>query len=461
MYFNWAEDEPSPQTNENYVHIYAKSNSYEIHIGEWNNTVSYCDGEHSFYSASNCGFICEWDIISNENIHAITPNNWKRIIFDKELDPNNGADTDNDSLPDWQEVNNELLVSNKDGGYDFPTLAELLTASTFNYICLNLKKCSPYEYAKLIKNLSEIKVVPIISDPTKMDSEGDGLLDGMHQYYNDKVMLPVDPHPLSYDGPEGVWNAQKKVVERHDISTEYGSDNDGENKLMNSMAENADIWVDILLKNNKILNKNLLNFIRKYFKGFAESETSTKAGADFLDFIYDKQNVAYHSQVDTWQKAFGYNDIYDKVFEDGSYMLRDKKIFSYNGNEYILWSWKGDYWNLQSGAETGLYVYNRTVNEVKHYDVVDFNLPMTLSLYNMHDGYTENIFSWVPDEPQWWITGFNPDFTEPDPNIMVAVVSINFTGYEEMYEAAKSNFLKQSHEGLIFDDKYNTIWMVW
>lgn len=30
---------------------------------------------------------------------------------------------------------------------------------------------------------------------------------------------------------------------------------------------------------------------------------------------------------------------------------------------YSLWTWKGDYWNLQSGAEVGLYVYNNEVTE--------------------------------------------------------------------------------------------------
>ncbi len=27
----------------------------------------------------------------------------------------------------------------------------------------------------------------------------------------------------------------------------------------------------------------------------------------------------------------------------------------------------------------------------------------------------ESIFNWAPIEDQWWVTGFNPDFTKPDP----------------------------------------------
>ena len=70
-------------------------------------------------------------------------------------------------------------------------------------------------------------------------------------------------------------------------------------------------------------------------------------------------------------------------------MLPLKFNFSYGGKEHVLWAWKGDYWNLGSGTEVGLYSYNRTVDGTDHYDVVDFELPMTINLYNY---YSKNIF---------------------------------------------------------------------
>lgn len=109
----------------------------------------------------------------------------------------------------------------------------------------------------------------------------------------------------------------------------------------------------------------------------------------------------------------------------------------------------------------GLYVYNRTVNGVKHYDVIDFNLPMTLSLYRLDDGFSENIFSWVPNENQWWITGFNPDYTEPSPHLMVTIGSVDFTGYEEMYENFKETYKQEKNANFIFDDDYHTVWILW
>jgi len=65
-------------------------------------------------------------------------------------------------------------------------------------------------------------------------------------------------------------------------------------------------------------------------------------------------------------------------------MAEDKFYFTGDQKSYVLWVWKGDYWNLQSGAEMGLYVYDKTIANTPHYNSVDFELPMTLSLYNYY-----------------------------------------------------------------------------
>jgi len=169
--------------------------------------------------------------------------------------------------------------------------------------------------------------------------------------------------------------------------------------------------------------------------------------------------MAYHSQVETWQKAFGYNEIYDRVFEYGSEMHMDKISFIYDGEVYMIWMWKGDYWNLQGGAETGLYVYDRTVNGIDHYNVVDFNLPMTLSLYKRDGNKIENVFCWAPEEDQWWITGFNPDYTEPNPEDMITICSIDFTEKSEMWDSIVNDL--SIYDNIMFDKKYHTVWIVW
>jgi len=74
-----------------------------------------------------------------------------------------------------------------------------------------------------------------------------------------------------------------------------------------------------------------------------------------LRFVPDEYGVAYHSKPNTWQRKFGYNIFYDEIFDIGSEMNVDFIPFSTDDEDYVLWMWKGDYWNLGSGAEIGLY----------------------------------------------------------------------------------------------------------
>ena len=65
------------------------------------------------------------------------------------------------------------------------------------------------------------------------------------------------------------------------------------------------------------------------------------------------------------------------------------------------------------------------------------------------------------NEEQWRVTGFNPDFTKPDPYDMTMICSVDFTNYEEMYKAFHRNYRSDKPIDVIFDEYYQTIWFVW
>ena len=72
--------------------------------------------------------------------------------------------------------------------------------------------------------------------------------------------------------------------------------------------------------------------------------------------------------------------------------------------------------------------------DIKHWNIVDLTLPMTINLYNYYsEDNIENLFCWAPGEKQWWITGFNSKFDKPDCEKMVSLGTINFAGKEEMF----------------------------
>lgn len=199
-------------------------------------------------------------------------------------------------------------------------------------------------------------------------------------------------------------------------------------------------------------------------------EGSTPLGARLLNFVLDEDGVAYHSQPDTWQKAFGYNDLYDLVFEKGSFMHKARYDFMSGDTKYALWMWKGDYWNLQSGAEIGLYYIDNSrdqLSEAAHYYCMDNTLPMSLSLYNHDDDSYTNVFCWYPNDKQWWITGFNArsEFTNPEPDKMIAIGSIDFSSEACLYDDFKSTEMEEKLISLnnyfYFDDENHILWILW
>ena len=187
-------------------------------------------------------------------------------------------------------------------------------------------------------------------------------------------------------------------------------------------------------------------------------------GGVFLNFIPDADNVALHSQPDTWQRVFGYNDLYDLAFELGSDMLRC--IYRNESDSYRIWLWKGDYWNLRSGAEIGLYVKDEKASlysDTPVFDAINFEVPMSIALYNKVDGNNkfvikENVFNWVPERKQWWVTGFNWKYQNPKAQNMVVFGAVNLIENQELYDSFSNN---NALDNMIFDDATHKIWILW
>lgn len=367
------------------------------------------------------------------------------------------VDTDRDGLTDIEEIGNLTPVK-------ITTAGEILSKLHILGIVDRLE-------ADLNININtdiEIYVYNYKSNPVKEDTDSDGLLDG--RAIKDEagnVSVPKDDQPKTSNGYAKVWKAYE-LQHRHSslIQTKYDYSNWGLDVTFNQAF--ADYIVDMLLKNRN----DLVNYgskIRKYVLEFKKlTEGDTVAGAYLLNFIYDTDGRAYHSQPDTWQRQFGYNDFYDDVFAIGSYMHKGRFIFDYGSDTYAIWMWKGDYWNLQSGAEIGLYIYDRTVSDNKQYDAINFEIPMKLSLFNYYrdtTGRVDCLYNWEPTEEQWWITGFNPNYNDANPEYMVSIGRIDLTDNIPMYNAIKENIKIErlykdiERNNFILDDENHTVWV--
>ncbi|MBQ3514752.1 MAG: hypothetical protein IJA32_13330 [Lachnospiraceae bacterium] len=106
----------------------------------------------------------------------------KTIILKQELKANGTTDTDADTLTDWEEVNQAKVTVNSDGSVQLPTYKAYIDKYEGRWPLyrrwenrfVNVRDAN----GKTIQNiLSEIYVLPALSDPTKADGDNDGILD--------------------------------------------------------------------------------------------------------------------------------------------------------------------------------------------------------------------------------------------------------------------------------------------
>ncbi len=179
-------------------------------------------------------------------------------------------------------------------------------------------------------------------------------------------------------------------------------------------------------------------------KGADQWVDKAKAGTfpnEKVGFFKD-ENGYYHTLFDCWQGKglIGYNGVYDWAFDKGTSMAVDKFEFSEGETDYVLWAWKGDYLNLGAGAELGIYTrFGPFGIKTPHWLVdKDLAMPMTLSLINSNGDLVANYYP-SQDNPQWWITGFNPEFQGVIANDLTAQFTVDFSGNQDMYNALQSS----------------------
>ena len=339
-----------------------------------------------------------------------------------------------------------------------------------------------YEYNE---DKTKVQVTGVMkSNPTMIDSDGDGLYDNAARVAKGVRVAPKDPKPLEYNGNIGAWKKHVQSAETEVIPTEYCKDESGFKNMPDwlvdvgkSLSINTDSVTD-----NELTRKILYPLLKGGYliclnwpsdvlnRGLHIKEIDEVVGAWILNFIHDDQYIAYHSQPDTWQMKAGYNRSYDDWFGVGTDMVTSEAIeFNADDKTYALWMWKGDYYNLHSGAEIGLYQYTGDDEKtgIRLYDAIDFRLPMSLNLY--YTNSLAHLFGWAPTVKQWWITGFNTDkeYEEPKRTPMTSVGTINFGEHPDMYNSLKwtlsdeNSQYKDFEKYFIFDEDGRTVWIMW
>lgn len=374
----------------------------------------------------------------------------KIVTVKDRLSPYNVVDTDDDALNDWNEVDSKspLIEYDEFGNPIFPKMMKIMGAVT----SMKFPEFLYLVFPSLRLFISEVEIVPCISNPADPDSDGDGLLDGKSIYVErvnssgqiEKLKAaPKDPTPYDYTGPFMLWKIHiQSVKSGKKVSTEYSDDyykikefEEGDDKLTT-------------IKNGLTVFVSFLSWI----------------GSAGCDVRYDYEHIALHSDTTQWQMIGGYNYLYDIIFEIATSMDYRKLPFSYKGTNYVIWAWKGNYLKLGPGAEVGFYYQNEMLQSapsiLEHWIVGD-NLPMTVSLYKNYGSGFGAYFNWMPTMEQWWITGFVPESISDfvlDKDV-TQIASVDFSKYDGMLEAIASKFPDNSE--FIFDKEEHTLWLAW
>ena len=88
---------------------------------------------------------------------------------------------------------------------------------------------------------------------------------------------------------------------------------------------------------------------------------------------------------------------------------------------------------------------------------VDDAMPMTLTLY---DKKGNTIMCYMPDDPQWWITGFDPMIQDVKPKDLTVIGSIDMSSNPELWEAFFRKYGDGKHPEFCFDVDNKTVYYI-
>ncbi len=254
---------------------------------------------------------------------AILITGYERITLDSILYPNGenptgkDTDTDKDGLTDWDEVDVERwekygLISREDNGYiNLPTLKQCMEYTDKPYVEEGLGRFISQPTISLM--LNDIRVMPITSDPTREDSDGDEVFD----IYDKNPLAPIDVFSACLNSDYGY---ELEGVENHDMVMDFA--NSGRNYICSNCGytvispEYQDY--DLLTKNDYVTTRMLMSLYNSFYIA------NNIEVAELLYSCIDKIRF-YNSKG-----QYYYSD------SNGQYVSPCKKLFVSNENDFFV-----------------------------------------------------------------------------------------------------------------------------
>ena len=154
---------------------------------------------------------------------------------------------------------------------------------------------------------------------------------------------------------------------------------------------------------------------RKILRKVAGLEDYSIATNDILGkfgYKYDPKQDIYYTDVDSWQRYFGFTDIYDQAAPlTNMWYLTLKADFRYGDLLWRLQWWKGQYGILE-GAEMGVYTKD-PADTSTFYQCADNDhlIDMYFEYYRTVKDFNDDDMLFSREEKHWWLTGFKFGYT--------------------------------------------------
>ncbi len=142
-------------------------------------------------------------------------------------------------------------------------------------------------------------------------------------------------------------------------------------------------------------------------------ESTEGKDTGLFGFKYSTKDKCFITAEDAWQRQYGYNEIYDESAPVLAITYDTIRVyFDYDGLQWMIQYWKGQYGLVLVGAEIGIYNRPASSTPSTHYNCADdeTKLLQSMNVYRCETSSSNEfslIFSRSPSYT-WWCTGFVP-----------------------------------------------------
>ncbi len=177
-----------------------------------------------------------------------------------------------------------------------------------------------------------------------------------------------------------------------------------------------------------------------------------------LGYNFNLTDLVIYTTVDCWMRDFGFCLFYDFVAGLSPVFFRydtRRFKFDYNGMEYMIQAWKGNYL-IANGGEVGIYCRDDS-RFGSYYDCANDEQMLNMSMQVLHK---DKIL--VDEGPMlhWWINGFNLSDKIYLPESLTMKFSIEMTD-EEMLNAFCKSIDKHYMQDVSYTVDGMTVNVIW